>query len=351
MSRDIDTRRRGVLFLAGTSLTTALAGCLGDDDDGDTDDGNGDVNGVENGDDAGEGDSQTDDSDDDDENGLDGPSFVVVICDLQPTIVGDELVVPYTVQNVGEETGTETLTFSVDGTEQDSREHTLDPAAEGTGEFTYTAEADGEVTVTIASEDDESSGTVVIEEAADVVDSFVAESTGGFIAVAEDTEAEARDNSLGFPPTEGVPDPLVIDAEVYADDTWQAVDVDMPELDLEGVIPEEFAAFDVTASLEAPHGFGGIYAPDEGEMTLEGTLRLDLTIDGDELNVDVDLEATTGESGGLTGTSAFDADPPTATLVDNESVIDDETGAALIDDFLGLPQEDPLWMELILEFQ
>jgi hypothetical protein len=182
------------------------------------------------------------------------------------------------------------------------------------------------------------------------LDTLVAQSTGGDIWIGAADEQTFRDEALGFPPSEQVPEPLVIDATV-GDGSWESTNIEFPPLDISGLLPPEFSEFDVEVGISAPEGFAGEFDPENAVMTLEGRLQIDVTIDGTTVNAGAPITATTGTSGALTGSFDADSEPMTATLVENEAIIDEETDAALINDFLNLPRENPMWMELNLEIE
>lgn len=200
-------------------------------------------------------------------------------------------------------------------------------------------------------ENGDDNGTVNGDENGDeqaAAELFEATSTGGIIWIGEDDEADAREDALGFPPSEAVPEPLEIDADIDGD-SWESTRVEFPDLDVSDLVPPEFEAFDVGIGISAPEGFTGTFEPETGEMTMEGTLSVDIMLDGDHYPVQTEIAATTGESGVLEG--SFDAGDETHSvmLVENEAIIDDETESNLINDFLGLPEEDPMWMELEMD--
>jgi len=260
-----------------------------------------------------------------------------------------EAEIGYTVENTGDGEGTQELTLLAGGESQASQDVTLEGGATTEGSFSYTpTEASDQLTLALESDDSSDSSTVTVE--IPVVETFVAQSTDGFITLGQETEQQARNEALTFPPTENVPEPLAVEGEVFADGSWESTNVEFPGLDIAELLPEEFQAFDIGVDIAAPDGYQGTLDREQQVMTFEGTLRLDLEIEGDTLDISAELDATTGDSGELTGEYGLDGEPPTATVVENEYVIDEETGSGLIDDFLGLPAEDPIWMELRLEF-
>ncbi len=78
---------------------------------------------------------------------------------------GVEVSVEFTVENIGELQGTQTIVFGVDGIEEDSVEITLEVDEEHTEELIWLAEDEGEYVLSVASEDEEDTVTVkVVDE-------------------------------------------------------------------------------------------------------------------------------------------------------------------------------------------
>lgn len=168
------------------------------------------------------------------------------------------------------------------------------------------------------------------DETDDEVDAaFQAVSTGGFFQTDETNEEAARQQGLQF-----LPDELVITGDI-GNDTWESTDVsfDSPQAD----------GFDI----EAPDGLSGELDIEGDRLTVEGELVFTLLDD----SFGFEMAATTVTSGDLTGEATLDTDGGSATVVDNEFIIDDTTGDADVDAELGLPSTDPglNWLELELE--
>ena len=206
------------------------------------------------------------------------------------------------------EPGTYDLTVSFRGVE---RAVSVDVVADETTRLTVEFDADA-IAVEIAS--------------------FAAENTGGFIAFDEDSRASAGEEGVAFPAGD-----VVIDGEV-ADGTWESTDVSFAVLDA-GV---------ADAEVEAPSGLQGTFDYENEVMTFEG--ELEVTTAGETFSFEI--AATTADSGKLSGDAAFEPDGGTALLVDNEYVVEDQTGG-LVDSVLGLPVEEPgrCWLELPLSFE
>jgi hypothetical protein len=71
---------------------------------------------------------------------------------------------------------------------------------------------------------------------------------------------------------------------------------------------------------------------------MQGTLVVDIR--GSDATFEFELDATTGESGALTGSADFDDEGGSATLVDNQYTIPEATGDAIIDNALSLPADE-----------
>lgn len=296
-------------MLAGGSLTAAVAGCFGSEDQ--------------------------------------PPTFNVTVETTDTVTVGENVSVEWTVTNDGDLEGNQTVVVSVSEEKVASEEIRLANGERDSGEVSVTPGTEGALPVTVATDDDETTATVLVRNP--VVESFVAESTGGFLALAADSEAAARENGLGVPPTDDTPDPLVVEADRSADGTWESTAVTIPELDLGDLASGEDSEFDRTVVAEAPEGVGGELDREAGRMTLGGLLRLAVATDDGTVDLAVELQATTDESGALTGSFDPDGESPTVTLVENEAVVDGKTGVDPVDEALGLPAEEPIWLELDLE--
>ncbi len=92
--------------------------------------------------------------------------LVVGIRHGDEVIAGENLVVVYEVVNVGGVEAAQDVRFSVDGEECSSEGVALDPGDSVGGEFSYSTGADdrGEITIKVATDDDEKFGTVFIGE-------------------------------------------------------------------------------------------------------------------------------------------------------------------------------------------
>lgn len=169
-------------------------------------------------------------------------------------------------------------------------------------------------------------------------DSFSAASQGGFLAIDQDVEtrSEAREEGYVLPEGEEV---LTLEAEVAEDGSWEANDVEFPSIETD---------IGIEATIELPDGLSGVLNQDR--MTATGTLQVVIQPPLED-EFSFEIEATTEQSGSLEGETNFEEAPPTAVLVDNEFVIDDEADNSLINSQLGLPADEPgtNWFEIEVE--
>ena len=183
---------------------------------------------------------------------------------------------------------------------------------------------------------DENEG--VNEEPASIFEeSFRAESREGFITLNEATEGKEQAREAGFVFPEE--DPIVVDADIGEEGRWESTAVEFPDLQTEDGIE---------ATVELPEGFTGELTPQR--MTVEG--RIQIRIDLLDAEFGFDIASTSERSNALRGKTAFEERPKTATLVDNEFTIDEETGQPVVDGRLGLPatESGTNWFELELAF-
>jgi|GEM_PF-1387293 len=126
--------------------------------------------------------------------------FEVSIDDINTSVAhGDDIVAAVTVENVGSETGSQTIVFEVDGTEHDSVEMTLDDGQSQTETFTHgTVDEDvGDREVTVASDDDSDSATVTIEHSVvTYADGDSVVETGGLLDAIGDWRDDDIETSL-----------------------------------------------------------------------------------------------------------------------------------------------------------
>lgn len=293
------------------------------------------------------------------------------VSDLEPSELdldlGSLLDVSAVVENVGGVEGTQPIELAV-GTVTEQQDLTLEPGDSETVAFEDIDLADlaeDHYTYTISSADDSVSGTLTFgspgEVEAPIGDDFTATSRGGFIGIGEDNEEDAREEGFDLPPSEDVPEPISLNG-VIEDGSWHSIVVNFPDLDpsvllddLEGLPIDED---DVEIQVNAPEGFSGEVDWATGLMTLDGDLEILVLIAGEEIPVRVNLNGTTGASGALTGDMDIEVQPVTATLVDNETIVEeideDEHGfvGPIANDELGLPAESgEVWIELDFDLE
>ena len=361
--------RRKLLTLLGGSFTVGLAGCLGngDDDGGDgngTDDENGDDanGGDENGGDDGNG---ADDGNGDDEPEPDPAEFGVSLLDLPSSILaGEGLSVGYVVENVGELEGTQEVLFTVNDETEGTEELTLGAGEDYEGEFSL-AEVDllDGLDITVATDDDEASEHVAVVDPA--AETFEATSTDGFIAIGEETEEAAREEGIGLDPEEDLAGPVIIEGEIDDEENrWESIAVDFPDLNPAALLEGEDGADELRVDLdeisllvETPDGLGGEFDQDEGIMSVEGILQIQAFImadpedeEAEPLVIDIDVAATTEESGEMVGEYDDSDNPVTVTVVDNTAEVrelEDPIIGSVVNTQLELPAESgDVWLEI-----
>lgn len=223
----------------------------------------------------------------------------------------------------------------------DAGDEDQDPADEETSDDTESAETeDGSDETTEVEEDSDDDEADPADELTDETfefgDSFVATSQGGFIAF-DEAESEAEAEGVPIPVAAAGDDPISIEADI-ADGTWEATDVQFPALEpVDGL----------EAEVAIPDGLSGEIDPEAGLFTIDGHFEITVT---DEADFEFGFEATTGDSGALTGSFDTSTTPATITVVDNEFIVDDETGEGIIDTALPLPttEEGANWIKITM---
>lgn len=255
---------------------------------------------------------------------------------------GEVADISITVENTGDGAGsTEVAVAFAD----ESATKTIDLDAGETFSDTFewqTEEGDaGEYVATIEAGEDTASADVIVEEErepSDDIDAiFTAESIGGYVATDEATRADAIEEGIEFP-AKGEDDEHIMIAGEIADGEWHSTSVHFPTVETEEGIE---------ADVEVLGSLSGEVDRDAGLFTANGVLEVAI----DELDFSFDLELTTGDSGSLSGEVAAGE----LSLVDNQFIVDEQTGSPVLDDQLGLPATDPgsNWLELdmAMEFE
>ena len=158
-------------------------------------------------------------------------------------------------------------------------------------------------------------------------------STGGFFETNASTEQRARQANPGF--SEGT---IEITANVSGN-RWKSLSVETSAIG---------GARGGGVELAVPDGPTGTVDVEANRFTLEGVILLRT----ERFVVPLNVSATSGESGALTGAADLGPDGGTATVVDNEFTIE-STGNPNVDRALGLPTEEPglSWFELELDIE
>lgn len=183
----------------------------------------------------------------------------------------------------------------------------------------------------------------IVDQGAPVA-SFDAVSQGGFVAFDEDgSEEEAREEGEDFPAAdEDDDDPFQIEGDIFDDGTWESTATIFPPFETDS---------GVQADVEARLGLEGVVDQEDGFMTTAGELTV-IIDDNPDYQFSFDINATTEESGELTGDADIEENEGgSLTVVDNEFIVDDETGNTAIDGSLGLPAEEEgtNWLEMKLD--
>lgn len=200
-------------------------------------------------------------------------------------------------------------------------------------------EADGNGTDSGTGDTDEADSDTDTEVEALLAGGFNAVSQGGFISLNEgDGPDHAREEGVILPAEENGEDPFRIEGESGDDGTWESTAIELPELGVE----------DFTVEIDFPDGIHGEMRESDGVMTLRGEANV-LIADGE---FSFDFEATTGDSGVMSGELALDSEPMRIVAVDNEFTVDEETDT-LVDSVIGLPSGESgrNWLQVVLEIQ
>lgn len=211
-----------------------------------------------------------------------------------------------------------------DGVTPDTRDSST------TVDLEWTPEQAGEFDVEVTSDDDSDSKTVEVIDPDEIeIDALVdAElQQGSYVAFGVDSLSEAEDEEehILLPPQESGDDAFTFRAQV-TDGAWSAGpgDITFPE----------FTALDFGAEPAVPLGLDGTFDHENEMMTLDGEFEVDVPDVGATLIFDA--EATTDESGEMSGSATVDEDSGTVTLVANDFEVG-ETGADVVDDELEPP--------------
>lgn len=174
---------------------------------------------------------------------------------------------------------------------------------------------------------------------------FSSVSSGGFFWTGEPDESTARDEVIQFPGPGEAEHPIEIDGDVDPDTgNWESTHVAFPRITIDDPVELDIIPVD---------GLAGELDLDTETLTLEGELLFDF-VDHDA-DFYATVESHTGSSNELDGQFDREGETVAAIVVDNEFVVDDETGDHLIDDNMGLPSltvgENWFELELALDLE
>lgn len=272
------------------------------------------------------------------------PAFEASL-DAPETAPGESTTVTGTVENTGGP-GSEEVTITV-GDQSTTETVELGAGESTTVEFEFQADNEGEYSAAMAiGEEEQAAAANVVVEESEAGDSsgggdggFIATSRGGFTSFTESSESAARENTGVEYPSAEEGTPIEIGGTIDGN-SWTASseNISFPAMTTEDGIE---------VTVRAPDGLEGTIDRESGEMTATGQLEVEV---GDGNTFTFELDATTGESGALSGEANFDGDSSTATLVDNQFIVPEKTGDALVNQQLGLPTDTPgeNWFELEL---
>jgi hypothetical protein len=158
-------------------------------------------------------------------------------------------------------------------------------------------------------------------------ESFEASNTGGFAGFNYTDEQTAREEGLQFPAGLGS-----ISGDINDDGTWQSTDVSFDPLKIEPA-----PGFELSGQLSIPDGLTGTLDIQNNFLNASGELVVDVA--GDSFSFDVTL--TTGKSGAMEGSADLNESGGTATLVANDFAVPETSGNGILDQYLGLPLNQP----------
>lgn len=166
--------------------------------------------------------------------------------------------------------------------------------------------------------------------------SLRASNEGGWLAFGEETREDARATGFELPDRQ-----LIIEGQLDESGNWRSTTIETPTVNLDNGLQ---------LTIEAPNGLSGELDRENDRMTAEGRLDVRILAAG-EPQFSFSIDATSGESGALSGSAAFSDDSGAATLVDNEFTVEETTGNPIIDGSLDLPIKEPgrAWLELPLD--
>ena len=286
----------------------------------------------------------------------------------QGLVAGEEATLEYVVENTESREGSKPIEILVDGDVRKRQWVHLPPEGQTQETFTFTpANAGGETTVMLSGDrgDEERTydGQYPDRGPMELADAFRAESTELSVTLlADDPDAPHESGFNLLDRGSGASEPSFLALEGAIDDgTWDSTTVD---------IAEQEPASGPFGSVRVSDGLSGELDEEVGRMTIDGRIQIEvpasfLGFDDTEADsmvpFEMDIAATTGESGHLNG--SFETRPPyaVARLVDNESTLDafdpdsgsvDPDVAETLNQIMGLPLEPgEFWLEMTLVIQ
>jgi hypothetical protein len=224
----------------------------------------------------------------------------------------------------------------------------LGPGESTTVEFEFQTDETGEYSaaMSVGDQTQAAAANVIVEEESNADTGggssdggFIATSRGGFTSFTESSASAARENTGVTYPAADEGTPIEIGATINGN-TWTASSGNIS-------FPTMTTSDGIEVNVRAPNGLEGTIDRESGEMTATGQLEVEV---GDGNIFSFELDATTADSGEMSGEANFDGDSSTVTLVDNKFTIPEKTDDPLINNQLGLPTKTPgeNWFELQL---
>jgi len=184
--------------------------------------------------------------------------FAVDISGASPVRVeaGSEATIEWAVENMGDLEGSQTVVFTVDGSQEGSQEVTLGGGETAEGEFSYDTEAEQEAQIAAAVASDDDEATVNIAFGVDVVSNFTASAESARAAIDNDP-AQYSDPGPELYQEIDTGEPLIeVSGEVFNDGGWESTEFNVPDLidillalDLQEVVSGLLEDFDVQEDL------------------------------------------------------------------------------------------------------
>ena len=276
-----------------------------------------------------------------------------------PVTEDETLTVDATVRNDGDRQGSQTVDLTVANTVRASRSVQLASGASTTVSLSWTTQSGdaGDYTATVETANDSATTPVTVESA-------TIQPTG-FTGVAEDGYVEINGSSgqrFGLQPCpNGQPlndtyECLSVDATVDGD-SWSAApsDVTFPNQSAEGPLGGQ-----LTIVVNTPNGLSGTIDPETGRATVNGTLQIRVPDLRAGCGTSFVVNATTGASGGLTGTPlSVNGTTARATIVDGLFSVPAASGCGAflngqLNNQVGIPSasgQNELSLDLYLDLQ